>query len=277
MRAGAFLFYACTAAIIYAGWAIRDDRLLSPEFGAGYWLGIIGATLMASLFLYPLRKRWRPMRNLGRISGWFRVHMALGVIGPVLILFHANFELGSFNSRVALFSTLIVAISGLFGRYFYSRVHYGLAGRHASLDSLRGDFASLSGSGSVLARLLPEVIADLKSVEARLLVPRLGVLDSFVTAFLASILTHWAATRARMHLRRAIAKACAQSPSLERERERLDRNARRYIGARMRALRKYAQFAWFERLMSLWHVVHYPLFIVLVLAALVHILAVHLY
>jgi hypothetical protein len=277
MRAGAFLFYASMALLIYAGWSIREDRLMSPEFGVGYWLGIVGATLMASLFLYPLRKRWKPMRNLGRISGWFRIHMALGVIGPVLILYHANFELGSFNSRVALFSTLIVATSGLFGRYFYSRVHYGLAGRHASLDSLRRDFASVATSGSVLARLLPAVMADLKQVEARLLEPRLGVMESFLTALQASVLTRWAAARARMHLGRAVAEACAQSPLLHRERRRLTRNARRYISARMRALRKYAQFAWFERLMSLWHLVHYPLFIVLVLTAIVHVVAVHLY
>ncbi len=276
-RAAAFTFYLSTALVIWGGWSIRDQRLLSPEFGTGYWLGIVGAATMASLFLYPLRKRWRRIRTWGKVSTWFRVHMTLGVIGPVLILYHSNFELGSFNSQIALFSTLVVATSGLFGRYLYSRVHYGLAGRHATLESLRSDFSNLGDSGSTLARLLPAVIADLEPVEQRLMTPRIGVLESFVAALQASVLTRWAALKARWHLRGAVAEACRTSPLLERERRRLKRNATRYIANRMRALRKFSQFAWFERLMSLWHVVHYPLFIVLVLSAVVHVIAVHLY
>jgi hypothetical protein len=42
-------------------------------------------------------------------------------------------------------------------------------------------------------------------------------------------------------------------------------------------LRKFAQFLMFERLFSIWHVVHYPLFVVLVVAVIVHIVAVHMY
>lgn len=277
LRASAFAFYLLTALTIVAGWQLSELRLISPEFGLGYWLGISGTTLMALLFLYPARKRVRAFRNLGRVSIWFRAHMALGVVGPVLVLFHSNFELGSFNSRVALFSMLTVAGSGLFGRYFYSRVHYGLSGRHATLESLRDDFKSLETSQTALARLLPGVIAELRRIEEPLLVPHLGIVEAFVAALRAGVQTRWAALRARAVLRRALREEAHASPVVQRERERLARNARRYIAVRMRALRKFAQFSLFERLLSLWHVVHYPLFIGLILSAIVHVVAVHLY
>ena len=277
MRASAFVFYAFIASAIYVGWLLHDDRLISPKFGVGYALGIVGGVLMLLLLLYPVRKRVRAFRKLGRVSVWFRVHMALGVIGPTLVIFHSNYALGSFNSRVALFSMLTVAGSGLFGRYLYSRVHYGLSGRHASLESLREDFTSLEASQTVLARLLPEMIAELNRVEEPLLKPRLGVGEAFAAALRASFATRVAALRARRRLKAAVRSAGASSDLLSREGGRLERNARRYISQRMRALRKYAQFSLFERALSLWHVVHYPLFLALVFTAIVHVIAVHRY
>ncbi len=43
------------------------------------------------------------------------------------------------------------------------------------------------------------------------------------------------------------------------------------------AVRKAAAFAFYERLFALWHVLHLPLFILLILAAIIHVVAVHFY
>ena len=59
--------------------------------------------------------------------------------------------------------------------------------------------------------------------------------------------------------------------------DKLKNNANTYITRRLAALRKYAQFRANERLFSLWHVVHYPLFLILVVAVIVHVVAVHMY
>ncbi len=128
MKVGAILFYGLCAFVLWWGWQVRDQHYISAKFGVGYALGIIGTTLMALLLLYPARKRARAFRNLGPIRYWFRVHMLFGVIGPILVLFHCNFSLGSFNSETVLFCTLIVSLSGFFGRYFYARIHHGLYG-----------------------------------------------------------------------------------------------------------------------------------------------------
>ncbi len=59
------------------------------------------------------------------------------MVGPVLILFHANFSLGATNSNVALFSMLLVAGSGVVGRYIYTRLHARLEGHEDTLEQLK--------------------------------------------------------------------------------------------------------------------------------------------
>jgi hypothetical protein len=142
----ALAFAAVVAAALIYGWQMRDEGHLTPESGVGYWLGIGGASAMLLLLGYPLRKRLTGLKILGSVTGWFRVHMMLGVIGPALILLHANFKLGSLNSNVALLAMLTVASSGLIGRYLYGRIHLGLYGRRAQIAELQADVAALKGA-----------------------------------------------------------------------------------------------------------------------------------
>ena len=64
--------------------------------------------------------------------------MVLGVVGPLLVLFHANFHLGATNSNVALICMLLVAGSGVVGRYIYTRLHAHLDGTEDTLEQLQG-------------------------------------------------------------------------------------------------------------------------------------------
>ena len=277
MRFGAWLFYGLCALVVYWGWLARDQNYLSAEFGLGYALGIAGTTLMALLLLYPARKRVRAFRHLGPIRYWFRVHMLFGVVGPILVLFHCNFALGSFNSETVLLATLIVSVSGFFGRYFYARVHHGLYGRKASLEELRRDFLETRDKESAFAEIAPTIIDELARVERPLLSPAGKLHAGLGAAALAAFSTRWAYLRVRMNLGRSLRAAAASSPILAREHARLRRNCLRYVARRLKQLRSFAQFLLFERLFSIWHVVHYPLFLVLVVAVIVHIIAVHMY
>ncbi len=131
------LFAISVIVILVLGWSHRDSNYLSAETGAGYALGIIGTSLMLILLLYPLSKRVKAMTRLIPIRYWFGFHMTLGVVGPVMVLFHSNFHLGSTNSTVAMVCMLTVAGSGLIGRYIYTRIHHGLYGTKISLNELR--------------------------------------------------------------------------------------------------------------------------------------------
>ena len=151
----AFAFGAAIAAALLLGWYNSEEGHLTPGTGVGYWLGIAGASAMLLLLLYPLRKRVKGLRGLGSVGGWFRLHMVLGIVGPALILFHSNFKLGALNSNVALFAMLIVAASGLIGRYLYGRIHLGLYGRRAEIEELLTDVDNLKHAIEG-GRLLPD-------------------------------------------------------------------------------------------------------------------------
>ncbi|MEZ5921964.1 MAG: hypothetical protein R3C60_11510 [Parvularculaceae bacterium] len=89
---GTLIFGVLISAALVWGYAAKGGAY-SSEHGLGYWLGIVGGVLMLALLLYPLRKHAPFMRGAGPVSYWFRMHMALGLIGPTLILYHAHFGL----------------------------------------------------------------------------------------------------------------------------------------------------------------------------------------
>ena len=269
--------YGAVLIALVGGWMTRERGVLSAEYGFGYVLGIIGATLMVLLLLYPLRKRVRALHRLGSVRIWFRTHMIFGVLGPALILFHCNFSLGSFNSRVALFCTLIVAGSGLMGRYIYARIHHGLYGRRASLEDLRERFADIAQQIGPLGRSTPALVEALATVEAPFQNPRGGVVASLWLGLRAAVLVRLVKFRFRRQLSDALDELASQSSVYAAERARLERNWLRYLSRRVNALRELAQFNLFERLFAAWHVVHFPLFIVMVMAVVVHVIAVHMY
>jgi len=262
---------------LYFGWRFPTQRYITPERGLGYALGIVGGSLMLALFLYSARKRFRWLAFLGPIAPWFRFHMVLGILGPICILYHSNFSLGAANSNVALFCMLTVAGSGLVGRYIYSRIHLGLYGHKLTLGELRDGADGLRAlSGTV--SFLPELVVRLESVEKRLLstgpkLPILGFLKPVPVACKA-LIARW---RLHRYVRKALRTAARTSRPIAWQRKPLKRAAYAYIDRRIAATRRVAELQAYERLFSLWHALHLPLIFMLIVAAVVHIVAVHVY
>lgn len=126
------------------GWLNRSALPFDPEHGLGYALGIFGGTMMLVLLGYPLRKRARPAtRAPGTVGFWFRLHMLLGLAGPLAILFHSRFSWRALNSAVALGTMIVVASSGLIGRFFYARVYRGYSDRKLELRALKLEMGEL--------------------------------------------------------------------------------------------------------------------------------------
>ena len=125
------------ASLLLAAAILRNERLITPERGAGYALGVLGLSAAVGLLTYSVRKRFAKSGRSGRMSTWFRAHIALGILAPTAILLHSGFQLGSLNSTVALASMLAVAASGFVGRFVYARIHRGLFGRRRDLRELR--------------------------------------------------------------------------------------------------------------------------------------------
>lgn len=258
------------------GWLESDEEYLTPESGIGYWLGIYGSTAMLLLLIYSLRKRSKATRSIGSIPLWFRLHMLLGVAGPVLILFHANFKLGALNSNVALFSMLIVAASGVVGRYLYAKVHMGLYGRKAEVKEILADAESLREFLGHELRAADYIVEELNSFSQRVIAkPPKGLFSSL---WLGAVL----AAQSRV-LRRHILNETRRLIRLHgktrgwswwERRKRLAR-IREVVRLYFSAVLKAAKFAFFERLFALWHVLHLPLFFFMLLTGIVHVWAVH--
>ena len=270
-------WYVVLALYIVAGWLLRDFELITPEEGIGYWLGIIGGSVMLVLLLYPLRKRFKFMRRLGSTKGWFQMHIILGLVGPLLILYHSNYQLGSFNSRVAFYCMLLVAGSGIIGKHFYAGIHRGLYGRRTTLQELQKDLGESAEKSHGLASMMPTLVARLDELAADLQGDRIrqnvGIRRSLKWTFTHSFVRLSLLWTARRELR----AAAIANPVIAQDVKRLYRTTSRYIRGYTSLMGRVAQFSFYERLFALWHVLHLPLFFMMVLSALVHVLAVHMY
>jgi len=269
--------YLLLALAIISGYLLRNLGLITPDDGLGYWLGIIGGSMMLALLLYPLRKRIRILNILGPTRHWFRMHMAFGLVGPLLILYHCNFQLGSINSQVALYCMLLVAGSGIVGRHFYARIHRGLYGRKTSLRELQQDLAASVDKSHGLATLMPDLVARLDAMADELqgcqVTQTLGIRRSLRWTFTH----HLTQLSLLLTARRELRLAAARSTAVARDRQRLSRTTSKFIRDYMSVIGRVAQFSFYERLFALWHILHLPIFLLMVLSALFHVLAVHMY
>ena len=265
------------ATLVLAGWLLRERQLLTAEEGVGYFLGILSVSCMLVLLLYPLRKRYRFLRFIGPQAKWFRNHMVLGVTAPILALYHCNFQLGSLNSRIALFSALLVAGSGLVGRFIYSKIHHGLYGRKANLKELLAQVKLTAPGRGRMGAFVPELMKRLSTFDRAVLVPPDGIIDCFKLPFVLALRTRIQYARLTRFTRQSLLLEARRSALVDQHREQLERAACRYIRNHLRHVRRVAEFTAYERLFSLWHKLHFPFFVTLLISVIIHLLAVHLY
>ena len=269
--------YLVLAGLLWLGWLARGLDWITAESGLGYWFGIVGGTMMLILLLYPLRKRIRALRWMGSTRAWFRTHMAFGLLGPSFILYHSNFHVGSFNSQVALYCMLAVAISGIFGRYVYARIHNGLYGRKLSLRALKQNLIESQQRHEGRNLFLPVLSDRLSQIDEQVIEPSSDLLSAISRAIIWPIKARWIAWSLKRDVRKEISSLSQESVTYRSHGKALNRAASTYITRHLRHVRRIAQFTGCERMFALWHIFHFPLFIMMVVSALFHVLAVHMY
>lgn len=273
------LYTAFILFLVLIGWMYRETLYLYiSEDGLGYWLGITGFSMMVLILLYPLRKYVRGMRKWGNVNGFYTFHILMGTLGPVLILYHANFQVYSVNSSVAFYSMLFVAMSGFVGRFIYTHIHLGFNNQHLTLKELK-KFCGISEGELDRERTIPATVRrhlhDFQHAELQNSTSFLKGL--FRALFIRPWKSAWVKNRAIHDLKRDIRKRAKE--------EKWDRTFLRqcYIHDQeiiinfIYMVSKTASFRTFERLFALWHAVHIPCYILMILAAIYHIIAVHMY
>ena len=268
------LGFLLAALLIYLGFRLPLSRWLSPEHGAGYALGIIGGSAMLLLLVYPARKRWAWLGAIGSVKHWFQIHMVLGVAGPLCILYHSNFSLGATNSNAALFAMLIVSGSGIVGRYFYARIHAGLYGHKTTRAELQAAAEELR-SKVAGAAFVPQMLTALEAADLRL--AALSKAPMLLRPLIVPPFMWWERMRLSRSAVAELRATAARSPVVAERHAHFERAVRKYIARRLQSTRQVVEFEAYEKLFSLWHVLHLPLFFMLLIAGVVHVVAVHVY
>jgi len=276
-RHGARLGFGAAFAAVLLGWWGRDIRLLNAGTGLGLALGILALACMLAQLLYPLRKRFKSLTFLGPVKHWFRSHMIIGTVGPLAALYHCNFSPGAFNSRVALYSALLVAASGFVGRYIYTKIHQGLYGRRTTLQELLARVAAARPTDPRIAKFVPELSERLAAFDRTVLKPPASLAACMVLPFKLALITRLESFALRRFVHRRLLVESVCSPWLAQHRQGFEKITRLHLALRLRAVRRVAEFIAYQRLFALWHVVHRPFFGLLLVALAVHVYAVYRY
>lgn len=271
------LWTAVVGLLLYWGSHAHLERYISPQRGLGYGLGIAGGSMMILLLLYSARKRFSWLRWMGSVPAWFEIHMTLGVLGPILVLFHSNFSLGATNSNVALVCMLIVSISGLAGRYIYTRLHAHLDSHEDTLDQLKAVGKRLASQSSGIA-FLPGLVETIERVEKRYIEPPKSKILRIPHLLTGGLRVAIARLIIRRESERAVQRAqLKESMLVAGHARRLAEVARSYAKRRLDAGRRITEYQVYSRLFSFWHVLHLPLFFMLLVAGIVHVVAINVY
>ncbi len=275
---GASLVAVIAISAIAFGFVIKDREFIVPGEGLGYRLGLYGGLVMLALLAYPVFKRTRLFGNGTQAASLFRLHMLLGVIGPIMIFFHTNFSTGALNSNIALFAMILVAGSGVVGRYIYIHVYAGLSGARYDVGTLLSQATKLmAGIEEDVGGSSGLVSAALANFSIKATPKNAGVLSSMKLSLAMPF--HIAAARKRImrEVVRAIASNADRKGWKKREAYEHTQIARTHMNEFLSAVSKAAQLSFWERMFSLWHVLHVPLFFLLLVSGVIHVVAVHLY
>ena len=257
--------------VVWLGWEVGQGQYYTSRSPIGFNLGVVGALMMVALLGYPLRKHIRFMHRWGPLKHWFRIHMFLGLTGPTLILFHATFQTRSVNAGVALTSMALVVASGVIGRFIYSKIHRGLYGRRNTLQQIREEFSRTAKEATANLSFAPRIEHWLKEFERNATKPSetfAQKIGKFFPPTFQGILVRFRCVR---ELRKAFKQTRHEALPMSK------REARKLVSMYIDQIQRVAQFQAYERMFSMWHILHIPLIYLLAATAIFHVIAVYMY
>jgi hypothetical protein len=165
---------AAAIALAWAGWefyamngwerAERPDLAhLRSSGSAGLAYGIGGTALILVNLAYLLRRHVRALRRAGSLRTWMELHVLTGLVGSLLILFHSAFDLRTWLATGALIALAVLVVTGLVGRYIYAQVPRTVSGAEAGPAALQ---ARADQAEAALARLLGPASPDMDRIRA---------------------------------------------------------------------------------------------------------------
>ena len=125
---------------------------------------------------------------------------------------------------------------------------------------------------------LPGLLEGLERTERRWISPPRNALLRVPHLLTGALRFAIARLSVRLQIRRALRRARHSGSALMAEHsERLTKAVSQYARRRLDTGRRIAEFKLYSQLFSLWHVLHLPLFFMLLIAGIVHVVAINVY
>ena len=244
-------------------------HMLRPSGPIGLYLGFVGVALFVGIFLYPLRKHWPWLGQIGVTRHWLDIHVLMGLTAPFIIAFHSTLKFKGI-AGMAFWIMFAVSASGVVGRYLYAQIPRKVTTAELSMKEVQ-ELQETLAQELAAQNLLPQadVRALLRLPDAGR-VQRLPIPIAIGYMMILDVVRLFGVARLRRH-----ALSFGQSlqtlggflPTRHRELEKV-------IGAAAEeaALSKRILFlSRSQKVFHLWHVVHKPFSYAFAVLALLHI------
>lgn len=228
-----------------------------PSGYIGQTAGIVALAVFLVLWLYPLRKKYRWLGFTGAVGRWLDVHITAALCLPLLLAIHANWR---FEGLIGLgfIAILVVCLSGVVGRYLYTRIPRSRSGLELSIEEV-----------AARRRELLDRVAEVTGVES-------GEIERMIRidpapydgrGIFATLWRMWRDDRARRAVERELRRRWSGGG--------LDRSALRRavaMAGREIALTQQARMlSATHRIFRYWHVAHRPFAVTALLAVAIHV------
>ncbi len=231
---------------------------LKPSGLVGQSLGMLAVVLFLFLWLYPLRKKLGARAAFtGRVPAWLDWHIAAGLLAPWAAATHAGWR---FTGLIGLgyAAMFIVYLSGIVGRYIYTRIPRRRDGLELNRDEMAAEREKLLFELTARTGLPPD---EVRGVLAR------DVEGCEGLSPLSTIRRMVSDDFARRRSARALARRMPRSAG-GRSLTQVLRLARREMALSQQARMLDAT----QRLFKYWHIAHRPFAVTALIAVLAHII-----
>jgi hypothetical protein len=233
----------------------HDQMKASGNYSHG--LGIIGTSLVVvGVATYSGRKRIRLFHSMGKISAWLQFHIALCLLGPILVIFHTTFKAGGV-AAISLWTMVSVWVSGMIGRFLYTLIPRNLQGAELSTEQIDAELKSMSSAleesptGRDLVRTIDQRFAT--------------IIHPSTLWQTADALFQLAMVRRELH--RTIQNLIRRAGIHKQAASRLQRSA----DQRMALMQKMFVLAQVAKLFHYWHAIHLPFTVIMFITLAAHV------
>jgi hypothetical protein len=173
-------------------------HLLRPSGPIGLYLGFMGVALFVGIFLYPIRKHWAWLGQIGKTRHWLDIHVLMGLTAPFIIAFHSTLKFKGI-AGLAFWIMFAVSASGVVGRYLYAQIPRRVTTVELSMKELQDLQESLSQQ-LASQRLLPAAqLSDLLRMPNVNTVNRLPIFIALPYMMILDIVRMFGVARLRRH------------------------------------------------------------------------------